>query len=109
MEQLARYNVVEDHNAFKSLLDRFHALKCLAMVQFVETNSPLWLRGVEDFVICSGSAVRVPEASPGKPHQTRANEGRKVQIIKYENFNFIGLYGVGVARRTCIFAQCEGP
>jgi len=66
---------------------------------------------VEDFVICSGSAVRVPEASPGtgRPHQTRANEGRKVNITKYEIGNFIGLYGVGVARRTCILPQCEGP
>ncbi len=60
-------------------------------------------------MICSGSAVRVPEASPGtgRPHQTRANEGRKVNITKYEIGNFIGLYGVGVARRTCILFNAK--
>lgn len=79
------------------------------MVQFVETNSSLWSRGSRGFrdTVCSGSAVRVPEASPGRPHQTRTNEGRKIDITKYENINFIGLYGVGVARRTCILHNAK--
>ena len=58
-------------------------------------------------MICSGSAVRVPEASPGKPHQTRTNEGKRVNITKYGDFNFTGHYGVGVARRTCILFNAK--